>query len=318
MGTQPFPVKFDYPGAPQYNLQQNAPGGQYTPSWSLADITAALNADIYNQQRIYDILQQIPNITYDLLVPIPFTGVAANDQNIQTTMQPVGESFLITAAQCDVSAGKVNIKAQSLTMDLMQNPTLITAIAGQSTAVSPEIPWPQPLLVPPSTVLQFNWFNSTVNPQNAGNLTLKGRIIKSTDPNDAPLIQELYARLMNIPFWIDVPVAFTGQSLENVNIASQGISNPLIIVGAQQNIPNGTVQPYVQSIGQDVTLTPIPMKAWAYTATAINPIRYFPQPFVIPPNTVMKFNNTNAAGGAAQLAGDIVLIGRVLRQQMGN
>lgn len=316
MGTTPFP-KMDFPGAPQYNLQQNAPGGQYTPAWTLADITAALNADIYNQQRVYDILQQLPNITYDLVQPIPFTG-SANDQNIQNTMSPLGESFLITAAQCDVSAGKVNIKAQSLTMDLMQNPALITAIAGQSSAVSPEIAWPQPLLVPASTVLQFNWFNSTTNPQSAGNLTLKGRIIKSTDANDAPLIQELYARLMNIPFWIDVPVAFTGQSLENVNIAFQGISNPLIIVGAQQNIPNGLVQPYVQSLGQDVTQTPIPMKAWAYTATNINPIRYFPQPFVIPPNTVMKFNNINAAGGAAQLAGDIVLIGRVLRQQMGN
>lgn len=313
---------FDYPGANQYNLSQfNQSNSQlqaqglYTPSWTLEQITAALQADIYNQQRIYDILQVIPNITFDAQVNIPFTGSAA-DQNIISYLNAFGEPFLICSAQTDTARGKVIIKSQSLSQDLMQNPTLITAIAGQSTAVSPDIAWPQPLLVPPQTVLQFNWYNDTNNPASAGNLTLKGRIIKSTNPNDAPLIQELFNRLMNIPYWIDLAIQYTGSSLETVPTAYNGITNPTIIVGAQTNRPLGTVQPFSQSLSQQVTQNPVPSGAWAYNATSINPIRYFPQPFVVPPQSVMTFNFVNAAGGAAQLAGDLVLVARLLRQQI--
>lgn len=321
MSTNPFP-NFDYPGANQYQLSQfnqgNSPiqaQGNYTPSWTMDQVNAALQADIYNQQRIYDLLSMIPNITFDAPVTIPFTG-SANDQNIQSILNAYGEPFVIMSAQTDTARGKVAIKLQSANQDLMQNPCLITAIAGQSTAVSPDIAWPQPLLVPPATVLQFNWFNDTGNPAPAGNLTLKGRIIKSSNPNDAPLIQELFTRLMNVPFWIDVAVPYTGLPSETQRGSYNGVSNPTIIIGAQTNVPNGTVVPFVQSISQETAPAPVRTNAFAYQNTAINCIRYFPQPFVIPPNSVMTFQFINGAGGQAQNAGDLVLISRLLRQQL--
>lgn len=315
-------MNFDYPGANQFRLSQFNQGnsnlqaqGGYTPSWTLDQIQAALAADIYNQQRIYDLLAQIPNITFDAPVTIPFTG-SANDQNLISYLPSYGEPFVITSAQTDTARGKVIIKSQSLSQDLMQNPTLITAIAGQATSVSPDIAWAQPLLVPPQTVLQFNWFNDAGSPASAGNLTLKGRIIKSTNRDDAQNIQELFTRLMNIPYWLDLSIAYTSTANEPITTSFNGVSNPVIIIGAQTNVPQGTVQPFVQSISQNTVPAPVVAGAFAYRNTNINPIRYFPQPFVIPPQTTISFNFVNGSGGAAQAAGDLVLIARLLRQQM--
>lgn len=283
--------------------------GNWAPNWGLDTITTVLANDAYNQQRIAELLEQIPCITFFADVPIPFTGTPG--EVVPSGFQGTSDVFVVSAAQTDVSVGSVRLESQSLSQLLTRGNVLISALASTAQDANRFNYWPNPVLIPAGKRLEFTWTNDDDDPAEAGTFSMKGRIIKGGDP---ALIQELINRLNNMPYWINIPIEFTETALEGRTGSFDGIGNPLVILGAQVDIQTGVVIIDVENLSSQLSKSPVRLLSVAGLSGSIQPIEVWPQPVIIPPNTNISFTFTNDATTPAP-AGQLALFGRVLRQQ---
>ncbi len=309
MGTSPSSLaNLNYPGVNSWDVRSGG-SNVMTPVWDYGKITQALIDDQDNQQRISQLLEIIPTIPYWANVSIPFTGVAS--EVVTSSFDGITDPIIFSGAMYDTGVGTAIINVNSLNQQLMKDPVLIAALAGQSTDANRFVYWPQPLFIPPSTQIGFQWTNDATNPATAGNFTMIGRAVKG-GAEYVNELQELVNRLNNLPYWINVDIAWTSVANESPANAFKGIANPTVVLGATTDAQGGSILPYVQPISSQLSKSPVPILSWAGLAGSTQPLAYLPQPLVLPPNQVMNFTFPND-GTVAQAAAKLALYGRLLK-----
>lgn len=305
---------FQYPGMQSYDQSIGGNAGNWSPVWPVDKISKALADDQDREAQIQDLVGKLTFYPFYTVVDIPFTNVPG--QTVLGKFPGIANPVLITSAQTTSPEVLVEMKSQTLNQVLTTNPVLMPAIASQAQNANPYQYWQNPLLVPPTGVLQFKFTDRTLSGagQGPGKLTLQGHaLIQSNDAILNQMTQRLFALLNNYPLWIHVDIQFTGSPADGQKTNSfDGIANPVIIIGATTNLLDGTVQMQVQTLSnQSCMQTPVPLNSFAGISTGPSPVLYFPTPLVIPPmsNLVFKFfqSVTNP-----QPAGDLGLLARVI------
>ncbi len=310
MGT-PSPsslANLNYPGVNGFDLRSGGTNVM-TPVWDYGKISQALIDDQANQQSIAELLEIIPSIPYWANVTIPFTGVPS--EVVNSSYDGITDPVIWSGAMYDTSVGRVIIQVNSLNQQLMKDPVLIAALAGAPTDANRFVYWPQPLFIPPSTQIGFQWTNDANNAASAGNFTMIGRAMKGGKEYINEL-QELVNRLNNLPYWINVDIPWTATANEAPANAFKGIANPTVVLGATTDAQQGSILPYVQPLSSQLSKTQVPILSWAGLAGSTQPMAYLPQPIVLPPNQVMNFTFFND-GTVAQPAAKLALYGRLLK-----
>lgn len=302
-----------YPGMPQNYFDPGQQQGNFSPNWTPGMIADALRQDQAREARIQYLVDKIVTYDYWADISMPFTGVAG--ETVQGQFIGTSDPVIITGAQTTIPNCLFELKSESLNQTLTQGQPLLSSMAFQQTSAMPFARWVQPLLIPPTTVLTFK-FVDYLNQAFAapgGILSLRGRSIKpgQSDPRD---VQELFNLLGNYPFWVDVPIAFTGSAGDpTVSTPFKGISNPIIVLGMTTDLNAGSVTMKPQVLSEDLMTNPVRLLSVAGQALAANPVQWLETPLVNPPMKVLNFKFSQDATNA-QPAGHLALVTRLIQQ----
>lgn len=323
-----FIMSTPYPGNPQngYSSPMFPGSAQWSPDifsqlnvWSPDKVAAAIQLDQANKLKLNQLIGQLANFPFSFDVPIPFT-TGVKGQQVSGQFKGTPGMLLITDAATDTPQASVSIFSQTLNNILTQSNNnasgvqvdpLIVSVAAQYTAVPRFRQWQQPLLVPPTTVVNFNFTALSAGLNTTGTLSLRGMTIRT---DDQATLQQLISLLGLYSYWINIPVNFTGSANEPSQTATfNGIANPIVIEGATTDLQSGTVLITSQNLQQDLMPAPVQVMSQAGNTLQSDPIVKWDPPLVVPPRGVVKFQFFQNAA-APQGASNFSLLARIIQE----
>lgn len=318
----------NFPGNPATGYSQPVyPGNaQWSPTinrdiniWSDDKVAAAIQLDQANKMKLNQLIGQLANYPFSADVPIPFT-TGVRGETVIGQFKGTPGMLLLTGAATDTPQCTFTMFSSTLNNFLSRantgasgtqvNPLLI-AMAAQRSSATRFRQWPQPLLVPPTTVTNFQFTSNAAGLNTTGTLSLKGMTLRT---DDQASLQQLISLLGLYSMWIQIPVNFTGSAADpSTSGTFDGIANPLIIQGATMDIASGTTQIRSQNLQTDLMPSSVQLASQAGNYLASDPIEIWDPPLVVPPRGVVTFQffqNTTAP----QPVGNVTLLTRIIQE----
>lgn len=216
---------------------------------------------------------------------VGFTGVLG--ENATSATEPEGFDCLVTSAWSDLTQARVRITEGESDRQWSSIPIPVRSVAGNSNEVRPLLPLVQPVLLEAKATLKGDWVNTGTEP--AGRACFLTKKV-GLDPSGHPYQGAIkVTRSMFFDLLLD---------LSQIRSTTDPVNSDVLVWGGSTNVADSVIGRITnQSSNYSWSSLDIPMRAMFGVDGQVEPITYFPYPYLIPNNVKMQADTSVAVPG---------------------